>query len=56
MPLQGKVRYRTVKRPGQDALRLAWRGGQVVEVTNLRTGDTHTEAEFKRRGKADHKR
>lgn len=29
-------------------IRLAWRGGQVVEAKNLKTGKVHTEAEFKR--------
>ncbi len=45
MPLKG-VRYRVVNRPGQDKLRLAFRGQDVVEVKNLRTGDTHTAKEF----------
>lgn len=50
MPLKG-VRYRTVQRGG-DTVRLAFRGpvgrSHVVEAKNMRTGATHTPAEFAR--------
>jgi hypothetical protein len=45
MPLEGNVRYRYA--PG-GKVRLAFRGKQVVEAKNMKTGKTHTEAEFKR--------
>jgi hypothetical protein len=48
VPLKGKVRYRYTK----NGVRLAFRGGKVVEAKNTDTGATHTEAEFK----ADEKR
>lgn len=51
MPLKG-VRYR-VKRTSKGLVRLAFKGkGKVVEAKNLKTGATHTVAEFK----ADRKR
>lgn len=55
MPIEG-ARYRTVKRGGKT-IRLAFKGprdgGKVVEAKNLKTGATHTPAEFaedRRRG------
>ena len=42
MPLKG-VRYRY--RKGTD-IRLAFRGNKVVEAKNMKTGATHTPAEF----------
>jgi len=50
-PLKG-VRYRAVQTP-KGPVRLAFRGGKgdsggkVVEAKNLRSGATHTPAEFK---------
>lgn len=46
MPLKG-VRYRVVRRGGRK-IRLAFRGNRVVEAKNLKTGATHTPAEFAR--------
>ena len=44
MPLGGRVRYRY--KPGTK-MRLAFRGGQVVEAKNMETGATHTPEEFR---------
>jgi hypothetical protein len=44
MPLKG-VRYR-VKQTPKGPVRLAFKGGQVVEAKNLKTGAVHTPAEF----------
>lgn len=44
MPLKG-VRYRTTQTP-KGPVRLAFRGDTVVEAKNLRTGATHSPAEF----------
>jgi len=47
MPIPDGARYRVVKRGGQK-IRLAFVGkGRVVEAKNLRTGATHTPADFK---------
>ena len=43
MPISG-ARYRYKK--GTD-IRLAFKGGNVVESKNMQTGATHTPAEFK---------
>lgn len=55
MPLSQPVRYRTVTRGGKK-IRLAFVRGtnRVIEAKNLRTGATHTEAEF-RRDRARHR-
>lgn len=46
MPLGKGVRYRVVERGGKK-IRLAFKGkGKVVEAKNLKTGATHTPAEF----------
>lgn len=45
MPLRD-VRYRT-KETSKGPVRLAFRGSKVVEAKNLKTGATHTPAEFK---------
>jgi hypothetical protein len=55
MPLAGKVRYR-MKKTKKGYVRLAFRGNEVVEAKNMKTGEKHTEADFladkaKRRGK-----
>lgn len=44
MPLKG-ARYR-VKQTPKGPVRLAFKGGKVVEAKNLKTGATHTPAEF----------
>ncbi len=46
MPLGKGVRYR-VKQTSKGPVRLAFKGNTVVEAKNLRTGATHTPAEFK---------
>lgn len=45
MPLGPGVRYR-VKTEGGKKIRLAFRGNDVIEAKNLKTGATHTPAEF----------
>jgi len=42
MPLTG-ARYRM-----KDGVRLAFKGNTVVETKNMKTGATHTPAEFRR--------
>lgn len=44
MPLTG-ARYR-VKQTSQGPVRLAFKGKEVVEAKNLKTGATHTPNEF----------
>lgn len=44
MPLGPGVKYRYA--PG-GKVRLAFRGGKVIEAKNMKTGKTHTPAEFK---------
>ncbi len=52
MPLGPNVRYRYA--PG-GKVRLAFRGNQVIEAKNMKTGKTHTPSEFaadrKKRGR-----
>lgn len=43
MPLGPGIRYRY--KPGTK-MRLAFKGNQVVEAKNMKTGATHTPAEF----------
>jgi hypothetical protein len=43
MPIPGGARYRM-----KDGVRLAFQGNKVVEAKNMKTGATHTLAEFKR--------
>jgi len=45
MPLGPGVRYR-VKTQGGKKMRLAFKGDEVVEAKNLKTGATHTSKEF----------
>jgi hypothetical protein len=45
MPLEG-VSYRVKKTKNGKKIRLAFRGNQVVEAKNLKTGKIHTEKEF----------
>lgn len=47
MPLGKGIRYRVTTRGGKK-IRLAFRGNRVVEAKNLKTGATHTPAEFAR--------
>lgn len=49
MPLGKGVRYRM-----KGDVRLAFKGGKVIEAKNMETGSMHTEAEFARdrRGKS----
>ena len=42
MPLGKGVRYRM----GPNGVRLAFKGNQVVEAKNMKSGKTHTPAEF----------
>lgn len=46
MPIKG-AKYRVTTRGGKK-VRLAFVNGKVVEAKNLKTGDTHTPAEFKK--------
>jgi hypothetical protein len=43
VPLGKGVRYRM----GPHGVRLAFKGNKVVEAKNMKTGATHTPAEFK---------
>lgn len=53
MPLGKNVKYRYKK--GTN-IRLAFKGGKVIEAKNMKTGDVHTPAEFaKDRAKSMHK-
>lgn len=45
MPLPG-ARYRVKTTKSGKKVRLAFKEGEVVEAKNLKTGDTHTPAEF----------
>lgn len=46
MPLNG-ARYRVKTMKSGKKVRLAFKGNKVVEAKNLKTGKTHSEAEFK---------
>lgn len=46
MPLGKNVRYRVTTTKKGKKVRLAWKGGKVIEAKNLATGDVHTPAEF----------
>ena len=49
MPLSQSVRYRVKTTSKGKKIRLAFtKSGRVIEAKNLKTGATHTEAEFKR--------
>lgn len=52
MPLGPGVRYRM----GPHGVRLAFKGNQVVEAKTMKTGKTHTPAEFARDRKQKAKR
>ena len=45
MPLGPGVKYRVTRRGGEK-VRLAFKGGQVIEAKNLDNGKVHTPAEF----------
>ena len=55
MPIPG-ARFR-VKQTPKGPVRLAFKGGKVVEAKNLRTGSMHSQVEFDkdRRRRAKHK-
>ena len=46
MPLGPDVRYRMKPMRGGGYERLAFRGKNIVETKNMKTGATHTPAEF----------
>ena len=46
MPIKG-ARYAVKTTPSGKKVRLAFRDGKVVEAKNLKTGEAHTEKEFK---------
>ncbi len=46
MPLGKGIRYRVKKTKKGKKVRLAFQGKTVVEAKNLKTGATHTPAEF----------
>jgi hypothetical protein len=55
VPLGKGVRYRVVTKNGKK-IRVALKDGEVIEAKNLKTGATHTAAEFKADKKAAKKR
>ena len=46
MPLGKNVRYRVKTTQKGKKVRLAWKGGKVVEAKNLETGAVHGPQEF----------
>jgi hypothetical protein len=46
MPLGKNVRYAMKKTP-KGMMRLAFKNGKVIEAKNMKTGRTHTPAEFR---------
>lgn len=48
MPIGRSVRYRVKTTPSGEKIRLAFKGNEVVEAKNLKTGATHTPEEFKK--------
>lgn len=57
MPVPQGARFRVKTTPKGTKIRLAFVGNQVVEAKNLKTGATHTPAEFRRdRAKRKHQR
>lgn len=48
MPLGKGVRYRVKTMKGGAKVRLAFKGGKVIEAKNLGTGAVHTSKEFKK--------
>jgi len=49
MPLPEGTRFR-VKQTSKGPIRLAFKNSTVLEAKNLKTGKTHTRAEFKKEG------
>lgn len=47
MPIKG-ARYRVTTTKSGKKVRLAFKGNKVVEAKNLKSGATHTPAEFKK--------
>jgi hypothetical protein len=47
MPLPKNTKYRVTTKGGKK-IRLAFNKGKVIEAKNLKTGATHTPAEFKK--------
>jgi hypothetical protein len=47
MPLGKGVRYRFTTKGGKK-IRLAFKGKKVIEAKNMKTGKTHTPAEFRK--------
>lgn len=47
MPLGKNVRYR-MKKTSKGMIRLAFKNGKVIEAKNMKTGDVHTPAEFRK--------
>ena len=47
MPLGKGVKYRMVPLKGGGYERLAFKGGHVIETKNMKSGATHTQAEFR---------
>lgn len=59
MPLGKGVRYRVKTTESGKKVRLAFKGGEVIEAKNLKTGATHTPAEFaadRKRGRGPDKK
>lgn len=48
MPLGPGVRYRVKTTKTGKRVRLAFKGGKVIEAKNIDTGAKHTQSEFKR--------
>ena len=46
MPLGKDIKY-AMKKTSKGLVRLAFKGGEVVEAKNMKTGMKHTSAEFK---------
>jgi len=55
MPLGPGVKYRVKTTKTGKKVRLAYRGSKVIEAKNLKTGATHTPAEFKADERRRHK-
>jgi len=47
MPTPKGTRFRVKTTKSGEKIRLAFKGKKVIEAKNLKTGKTHTQAEFK---------
>ena len=47
MPLPKGTRYRVKTTKSGEKVRLAFKDNKVIEAKNLKTGETHTQKEFK---------